>query len=224
LVWKKNVMFNVEFARRQMIEQQVRAWDVLDLRVLAALESVPREEFVPQSYRDLAFADTTVPLGHGQHMLAPSVEGRILQALELRPDDVALEVGTGSGFFAACLSRLARQVRTIDIFEDFIATATANLQRTGFHNVVAESADAMDLTQREAYDVIALTGSLPVYDPRFEQALKVGGRLFVAVGPGPAVDARRVLRVGQDEWVRESLFEVGMGPLLHAQRPPRFVF
>jgi protein-L-isoaspartate(D-aspartate) O-methyltransferase len=217
-------MFDVQFARRQMIEQQVRAWEVLDLRVLAALESVPRELFAPAAYRELAFADTTVPLGHGQCMLAPKVEGRILQALEIRPDDHALEVGTGSGFFAACIGRLARSVHTIDIFADFVETATANLHRTDMHNVTAAVADAMTLAESAAYDVIALTGSLPVYDPRFEQALKVGGRLFVAVGSGPAVEAQRVTRTGPAEWIRESLFEVGMAPLLHAPEPPKFVF
>jgi protein-L-isoaspartate(D-aspartate) O-methyltransferase len=217
-------MFDVEFARRQMIEQQVRAWEVLDLRVLGALENVPREEFAPAAYRELAFADTAVPLGHGQHMLPPSVEGRILQALQIDAGDQALEVGTGSGFFAACIAQLARTVRTIDLFEDFVATATTNLHRTGVHNVTAATADATALAEREAYDVIALTAALPVYDPRFERALKIGGRLFVAVGTGPAVEARRVTRVGQQEWVRESLFEVGMDALLHAEQPPRFVF
>jgi protein-L-isoaspartate(D-aspartate) O-methyltransferase len=217
-------MFDVEFARRQMIEQQVRAWDVLDLRVLAALGNVPREEFAPAAYRDLAFADTAVPLGHGQHMLPPSVEGRILQALQIDGGDEVLEVGTGSGFFAACIAQLARTVRTIDLFEDFVATATANLRRTGVHNVTAATADAMALAERDAYDVIALTGALPVYDARFERALKIGGRLFAAVGSGPAVEARRVTRVGGDEWVRDSLFEIGMDPLLNATQPPRFVF
>jgi protein-L-isoaspartate(D-aspartate) O-methyltransferase len=217
-------MFDVQFARRQMIEQQVRAWEVLDLRVLGALERVPREEFVPRAYRDLAFADTTVPIGHGQTMLAPKVEGRILQALDLQPGDHVLEVGTGTGFFAACLGQLARSVRTIDVFEDFVAAATATWRRVGVHNVTADVADAMQLTEREAYDAIALTGSLPVYDPRFERALKVGGRLFATVGHGPLLDARRITRVGPDEWVRESLFETAMIPLIHAPEPPRFVF
>jgi protein-L-isoaspartate(D-aspartate) O-methyltransferase len=217
-------MFDVQFARRQMIEQQVRAWEVLDARVLEALERVPREEFVPAAYRELAFADTTVPIGHGQTMLAPKVEGRILQALDLQPGDHVLEVGTGTGFFAACLGQLARSVRTIDLYADFVAGATATWRRVGVHNVTADVADAMQLTEREAYDAIALTGSLPVYDPRFERALKVGGRLFVTVGHGPLLDARRVTRVGADEWVRESLFETAMAPLIHAPEPPRFVF
>jgi protein-L-isoaspartate(D-aspartate) O-methyltransferase len=217
-------MFDVQFARRQMIEQQVRAWDVLDLKVLDALEQVPREEFVPAMYRELAFADTNVPIGHGQAMLAPKVEGRILQALDVQPGDLALEVGTGTGFFAACIGRLARSVRTVDLFPDFVGSARAAHRRVGVHNVVADIGDAMQLSEREAYDVIALTASLPIYDARFERALKVGGRLFVAIGPGPLLDARRITRVGPDEWVRESLFETGMTPLVHAPVPSKFVF
>lgn len=217
-------MFDVQFARRQMIEQQVRAWDVLDLKVLDALQQVPREEFVPAAYRDLAFADTSVPLAHGQCMLPPKVEGRILQALEIQPHEHALEVGTGTGFFAACIGRLARSVRTIDLFPDFIASATVSLARTGAHNVVAMTADAMQFSERDAYDVIALTGSLPLYDARFERALKVGGRLFACVGNGPMLEAVRVTRTGASDWSRESLFETGMPALLHALEPSRFVF
>jgi protein-L-isoaspartate(D-aspartate) O-methyltransferase len=217
-------MFDVQFARRQMIEQQVRAWDVLDLKVLDVLQQVPREEFVPAAYRDLAFADTGVPLAHGQSMLAPKLEGRILQALEIQPHESALEVGTGSGFFAACIGQLARTVRTIDLFPEFATEAMAKYVHCGVNNVVAQVADAMQLAEQEAYDVIAVTGSLPVYDPRFERALKIGGRLFVAVGQGPMLDARRVTRTGPGDWSRESLFETGIPALIHAPVPPRFVF
>jgi protein-L-isoaspartate(D-aspartate) O-methyltransferase len=217
-------MIDIASARRQMIEQQVRAWEVLDLRVLETMERVPREEFAPPAYRELAFADLSVPLGHGQSMLAPKLEGRILQSLEVQADDRALDVGTGSGFFAACLGGLARSVRSIDIFPDFVDTARASLARTGVHNVIVESMDAMTLAIDGAYDVIALTGSLPVYDPRFERALAVGGRLFVVVGRGPVMEARRITRTGPADWVRESLFETVMDPLIHAPEPPRFVF
>ncbi len=217
-------MFDVQFARRQMIEQQVRAWEVLDLKVLDALQQVPREEYVPAAFREIAFADTGVPLGHGQSMLPPKLEGRILQALEIQPHEHALEVGTGSGFFAACIGRLARSVRTIDLFPDFATAATDVFARTGTHNVVAETADAMQLTERDAYDVIALTGSLPVYDARFERALRVGGRLFVMVGNGPMLEALRVTRTGPSDWSRESLFEAGMPALIHAPEPSKFVF
>ena len=217
-------MIDIASARRQMIEQQVRAWEVLDLRVLETMERVPREEFAPPAYRELAFADLSVPLGHGQSMLAPKLEGRILQSLEVQADDRALDVGTGSGFFAACLGGLARSVRSIDIFPDFVDTARASLARTGVHNVIVESMDAMTLAIDGAYDVIALTGSLPVYDPRFERALAVGGRLFVVVGRGPVMEARRITRTGPADWVREILFETVMDPLIHAPEPPRFVF
>jgi protein-L-isoaspartate(D-aspartate) O-methyltransferase len=157
-------------------------------------------------------------------MLPPKVEGRILQALDIQPHEHALEVGTGSGFFAACLGQLARSVRTIDLFPDFVAGAQATYVRTGIHNVVAATADAMQFAEHDAYDVIALTGSLPVYDARFERALRVGGRLFACVGNGPMLEAVRVTCTGPADWSRESLFETGMPALLHAPEPPRFIF
>jgi protein-L-isoaspartate(D-aspartate) O-methyltransferase len=217
-------MLDAAAARRQMIEQQVRAWDVLDLEVLSVMGRVPREEFVPPAYRELAFADMCIPLGHGQAMLAPMLEGRILQSLAIRAEDRVLEVGTGSGYFAACLAGLARQVRTLEIFPDLALAARDSLVRTGVGNVVVETMDAMTLGSDTDYDVIALTASLPAHDPRFERALAVGGRLFVVVGQGPAMDARLVTRTGRDEWLRQSLFETVMDPLVHAQRPSRFVF
>lgn len=218
------MMFDVESARHQMIEQQVRAWDVLDLNVLGAMQRVRREEFVPAAYRDIAFADMCVPLGHGQSMLAPKVEGRILQSLAIQGDDCVLEIGTGSGYFAACLGQLARTVRSIDLYADFTAAATATLRRTGAHNVSVETLDALHLSDEGVYDCVAVTGSLPVYDARFERALAVGGRLFVVVGQGPIMEAQRITRAGQGEFVRESLFEVSIDPLVHAPEPPKFVF
>ena len=217
-------MLDVNTARRQMIEQQVRAWEVLDLRVLEAMERVRREEFTPPAFRDLAFADMNVPLGHGQSMLAPKLEGRILQSLDLRPDDNVLEVGTGSGYFAACLGALARSVRSIEIHPDFAAAARANLARANVHNVVVESADAYVLPDTDRYDAVVLTGSLPVYDARFEQWLAGGGRLFVVVGQGPIMEARRITRTGPGESETQSLFETVMDPLIHAAEPPKFVF
>ena len=217
-------MLDVNTARRQMIEQQVRAWDVLDLKVLAAMERVPREEFTPPAYRELAFADMNVPLGHGQSMLAPKLEGRILQALELQPDDAVLEIGTGSGYFAACLGALARTVRSVEIFADLATAARANLLRTDVHNVAVEAADAFALADDTRYDAVVLSGSLPVYDPRFEPWLAVGGRLFAVVGQGPIMEARRVTCTAPGQWLRESLFETVMDPLIHAAEPPKFVF
>jgi protein-L-isoaspartate(D-aspartate) O-methyltransferase len=217
-------MLDFASARRQMIEQQVRAWDVLDADVLDVMARLPREEFAPPAYRDLALADMRVPLGHGQAMLSPKLEGRILQSLAIKRDDAVLEVGTGSGWFAACLGGLASRVRTLEIFPDLAEAARDNLARNGIGNVTVEAMDAMTLLPGVEYDVIALTGSLPMHDPRFEQSLAVGGRLFVVVGQGPAMEARLVTRVGRDEWMRESLFETMMDPLLHAERPSRFIF
>jgi len=217
-------MLDLVAARRQMIEQQVRAWEVLDLGVLSVMERVPREEFAPAPYRELAFADLCVPLGHGQSMLAPSLEGRILQALAVQADDRVLEVGTGSGYFAACLGGLARSVRSIEIFADLAGTARNNLARTGANNVTVEVMDAMTFEADGGYDVIALTGSLPVYDPRFERALAMGGRLFVVTGQGSAMAAQRITRTGPGQWLRESLFETSIDALIHAQQPPKFVF
>ncbi len=217
-------MLDVASARRQMIEQQVRAWDVLDAGVLEVMGRLPREEFAPPAYRDIALADMRVPLGHGQAMLSPKVEGRILQSLAISRGDSVLEVGTGSGWFAACLGGLARHVRTLEIFPDMAEAGRDNLARTGVGNVIVEVMDAMTLTPGVEYDVIALTGSLPVHDPRFEQMLAVGGRLFVVVGQGPVMEARLVTRVGRDQWLRESLFETVIEPLLHAQQASQFVF
>jgi len=217
-------MLDLVAARRQMIEQQVRAWEVLDLGVLAVMERVPREEFAPAPYRELAFADLCVPLGHGQSMLAPSLEGRILQALAVQADDRVLEVGTGSGYFAACLGGLARSVRSLEIFADLADAARDNLARTGANNVTVEVMDAMTFEADGGYDVIALTGSLPVYDVRFERALAAGGRLFVVTGQGSAMAAQRITRTGPGQWLRESLFETSIDALIHAQQPPKFVF
>jgi protein-L-isoaspartate(D-aspartate) O-methyltransferase len=217
-------MLDVNAARRQMIDQQVRAWQVLDLKVLDAMERVPREEFAPPAYRELAFADLNVPLGHGQSMLPPKLEGRMLQALELQPDDAVLEVGTGSGYFAACLGALSRSVRSIEIHPDLAAAARTNLARVGAHNVTVEVADAFALGDPGRYDAVVLTGSLPLYDARFEQWLAAGGRLFVVVGQGAVMEAQRISRSAPGDLRRESLFETVMDPLVHAAEPPRFVF
>jgi protein-L-isoaspartate(D-aspartate) O-methyltransferase len=188
------------------------------------MERVPREDFVPAAYRDVAFADMAVPLGHGQHMLTPKLEGRILQALELQPDDAVLEVGTGSGYFAACLGALARAVTSLEIHADLADAARGNLARSGASNVTVETADAFGQALASRYDVVVLTGSLPVYDPRFEQALADGGRLFVVVGQGHVMEARRITLAGPGRWLGESLFETAIDPLVHAVEPPRFVF
>jgi protein-L-isoaspartate(D-aspartate) O-methyltransferase len=215
---------NLESARQQMIEQQVRAWDVLDARALATLAAVPRERFVPEAYRDVAFADIAIPIGHGQHLLTPKVEGRILQALDLRPSDVVLEVGTGTGFFAACLAHQAGRVRSLELLPDLAGAAADRLRDCGYVDVVVETADATQLAETDRYDAVVLTASLPVYDERYQRALKVGGRLFVVIGAAPVMEACLITRISERSWQRESLFETVIDPLLHSRKPSPFVF
>lgn len=215
---------NVETARRQMIDQQVRAWEVLDDAVLEVLRSMPRERFVPEAYREVAFADMEIPLGHGQHMLPPKVDGRLMQALAPARGDEVLEIGTGSGFLAACLARLAQSVRSLEIHADLAEGAARTLRSLGVGNVTVERADASAFDERDRYDVIAVSASLPVYDPRFERALRVGGRLFVVVGTAPIMEARLVTRAQPGEWVTQSLFETCIDPMINAAGPPRFKF
>jgi protein-L-isoaspartate(D-aspartate) O-methyltransferase len=211
-------------ARQQMVDQQIRTWEVLDPRVLDVLSAVPREAFVPVGYRELAFADTPIPIGFGQSMLAPVLQGRILQAVGLNASDSVLEVGTGTGYLTAVLSLLAGSTRSIDIRAEFTAAAAANLLAVPEARVKLETRDAFNGASLGEYDVIAVTGSLPVYDTRFEQALRVGGRLFVVVGVAPVMDAILVRRVDSTEWIRESLFETVIDPLVNSTAPQGFVF
>jgi protein-L-isoaspartate(D-aspartate) O-methyltransferase len=215
---------NAELAREKMIEQQIRAWEVLDENVLDVMRSVRRELFVPPAYRDLAFADMAVPLGYGQSMLPPKIDGRILQALKLRPTDLVLDVGSGSGFLAACMGRLAGRVRSIEIVPQLAEFAAANVLKAAINNVAVETGDAMLLDENGVYDAIAVTASLPLYDDRFARALRIGGRLFVVVGTGPIMEALKITRTGEREWQRESLFETVIEPLANAPRPPQFKF
>lgn len=214
----------LEAARRQMLDQQVRAWEVLDPRVLEALSAVPRERFVPAAYRDVAFADVAIPIGHGQTMLRPALEGRILQALAPERGERTLEIGTGTGFFAACLAELAGSAESIEIHADLAAGAVRTLAAEGIAGVKVLAADAFAEVLEPVYQVIAVTGSLPVYDPRFERALAVGGRMFVVVGGVPVMEARLVTRTGAESWLTESLFETSVEPLVHAAAAPRFRF
>jgi protein-L-isoaspartate(D-aspartate) O-methyltransferase len=211
-------------AREQMIEQQVRAWDVLDERVLTVMRRVPRELFVPQAKRYLAYADAEVPLACGQHMLRPSVVGRLLQALLPQGGQQVLEVGTGSGFITACLRTMATRVRSLELFPELAEEARRNLALLGMRDVDVVDADALAGDDGARYDAIAVTASLPVYDERFERMLAVGGRLFVVVGEAPVMEARLVQRTAEDSVASESLFETVIDPLVNAVRPPAFTF
>ena len=203
-------------ARQQMVDQQIRTWEVLHPRVLDVFATVPREAFVPPEYRQLAFADAAIPIGFGQSMLAPKIQGRILQALSVAPADTVLEVGSGNGYLSACLSLLGSSTRSIDIHPQFTAAAQANLRAVPGANVEFETRDAFASAPLGEYDAIAVTGSLPVYDARFERSLRLGGRLFAIVGEAPVMDAILVRRVDTAEWIRESLFETVVEPLINA--------
>src|SRR5579871_1023414 len=172
---------NTLTARRQMVDQQIRTWEVLDPRVLDVLSSVPREAFVPPAYRELAFADAPIPVGFGQTMLAPKLQGRILQALGPCETDRALEIGSGTGYLSAALSLLAASTQAIDIQAELVEIARTNVRTIPSAKVRFEVRDAFAPDALGEYDVIAVTGSMPVYDPRFERALAVGGRLFAIV-------------------------------------------
>jgi len=218
---------NFERARFNMIEQQVRPWSVLDLDVLETLGSLPRERFVPDSYRRLAYSDTRIPLGHGQTMMPPVVEGRLLQALELESDDHVLEIGTGSGYLTACLAQLAHSVESVEIHEEFTATAGERLRALGVENVQLATGDAArGWDGGRQYDAIALTGAVPELPDAYRRALKPGGRLFVIVGDvdQPIMEALQIVRVGTEEWSVESLFDTWIAPLVNARRPEHFDF
>lgn len=216
---------NFETARQNMVEQQIRTWEVLDGDVLSALEAVHREDFVPVRYRKLAFADLSIPLGHGQVMMKPVVEGRMLQALALEADHTVLEIGTGSGFITACLSRLARSVVSVDLFEDFREAAARRLAEIHVRNVELFTGDVMTGWQPEqAHDVVVVTGSVPEVPEQFQGWVNPGGRMFVVVGEAPAMEACLWTRINATEWRRESLFETDLQPLIHSVKPPEFEF
>jgi protein-L-isoaspartate(D-aspartate) O-methyltransferase len=214
-----------EVAREQMIEQQVRAWDVLDERILDALRAVPRERFVPQLWRELSFADSEIPLPCGKRMLRPMLVGRLLQSLAVRAGDQVLEVGTGSGYVSACLAWLGGRVRTLELHPELARLARSNLSGLEASPAVeVVEADAMLLDERARYDVIVLTASLPIYEPRFERALRAGGRLFVVVGSGPMQRADLIRCAASGDCSSERLFETRIEALEGAPRPAAFGF
>jgi protein-L-isoaspartate(D-aspartate) O-methyltransferase len=210
--------------RLQMVNQQIRTGDVLNPAVLKVLTDVPRERFVGKSYRSVAFADTNIPLAHGRYMMTPLMEGRVLQALEIKSHDRVLQIGTGSGFLTACLARLARHVTSIDTDGELVDSAREALADIGIHNVDLATDDPFGRDDANTFDAIAVTGSTPEYDPRFQHWLKLGGRLFIVVGQPPLMEACLVRRTGIEEWTRESLFETVVPSLANIAQPAEFVF
>jgi len=216
---------NLEQARANMVEQQIRPWEVLDQDVLDLLYAVPREQFVPERYRDLAFSDLEIPIGEGEKMWMPKIEARVLQELGLRRVDRVLEVGTGSGYLAALMSHRASHVYSVEIRPALAAFGRANLERHGIDNVTLEIGDAARGWPGHApYDVIVLTGSTPVLPRSFAEQLASGGRLFAVVGESPVMSARLVTAAAPGAWRATDLFETVLAPLANAERPSRFRF
>jgi len=216
---------NIEQARFNMIEQQIRPWDVLDTDVLKLLGEVKRERFVPPEHRDLAFADLEIPIGGGEAMWQPKVEARVVQELEIRPTDSVFEVGTGSGYLAALLARVARHVTSAEIDPVLAERARATLQAEGVANVTLLTGDSARAPLGEqSYDVIVLTGSTPVLPQAFTDRLNPGGRLFAVTGDTPVMKATLVRQGARGELQTVTLFETVLRPLQHALQPERFRF
>jgi len=214
---------DVELARQNMINQQIRPWEVLDMHVLELITRVPRESFVPAEYRTLAFADTCIPLGHGQTMMSPKLEARILQAVNVQPTDKILEIGTGSGYMTALLAQSGRHVFSVDIIPEFTESARKKLDELSMSNTTLETGDAANGWDQDApYDVIVITGSTPVLSENFQHTLSIGGRMFAIIGESPVMEAVLITRVGEGEWTYESLFETEITPLINAPEPQRF--
>jgi protein-L-isoaspartate(D-aspartate) O-methyltransferase len=220
-------MKSFDRARFNMIEQQVRPWDVLDERVLSVMGQLERERFVPEAYQGLAYADVEIPIGNGQAMLAPKLVGRMLQALAVKEGDRVLEIGTGTGYVTACLALLGGRVTSVEIDADLADGARARLGELGLERCEVHSADGMaDKNDGAPFDVIAVTGSMPTDEPlaMLREQLADGGRLFAVVGEAPIMEALRVTHLARGEYRREPLFETAIPALQNVPEPERFVF
>jgi protein-L-isoaspartate(D-aspartate) O-methyltransferase len=211
--------------RFNMIEQQIRPWDVLDGAVLALLAKLPREDFVPKQYLGLAFADLEIPLGDGQLMLSPKMEGRILQSLEIKKTDKVLEIGTGSGYLTALLAMQAKHVDSVELNAKISKQAAKNIAAQGIGNVNLVVADGVHgLAANAPYDVIVFTGSTPLLNTQVERQLAVGGRMFVVVGDAPAMEATLITRISADNFKTDVLFETCLPAIVNAPQAEKFAF
>lgn len=214
-----------ETARFNMIEQQIRTWEVLDPKVLQLLNDVPRENFVPDAYKGLAFADIEIPIGFGQTMLSPKLEGRILQALDIKKTDNVLHIGTGSGYFAALLSHLAGHVISLEINAELSATAAYTISQNNIHNITLELADGVNgMSSKAPFDVIVFTGSSPAEPPNVRQQLKVGGVMFIVIGQAPVMQATLIRRISEEAFNEDVLFETCIPVLENATQTTAFEF
>jgi protein-L-isoaspartate(D-aspartate) O-methyltransferase len=216
---------NLEQARFNMVEQQIRTWEVLDQEVLDLLFKVKREQFVPAEHRDIAFADLEIPIGHGEAMMQPKVEARVLQELAIQPHETVYEVGTGSGYFTALAASRARHVTSAEIHPDLARGAAENLRRAGITNVTLIDGDSANAPLIDsAVDVLIVTGSMPVLPQSFLDRLSPGGRLFAVVGDAPVMEALLVRHAERGVFQQARLFETMLKPLVNAPQPARFRF
>jgi protein-L-isoaspartate(D-aspartate) O-methyltransferase len=216
---------NLELARRNMVLQQVRPWDVLDQRVLDLIARAPREDYVPAGMRNLAYVDMDLPLGGGQVMMAPKYEARLLQELEIKPTDKILEIGTGTGYLTSLLASLGKHVYSVDIKPEFTRSAGERLTAHGILNVTLETGDGANGWDRHApYDVIIITGSLPSIPPSFRNQLAPGGRLAAIVGDSPVMEAMIVRRLDAQNFSETAVFETDLPRLANVREPAKFVF
>ena len=219
---------DIEQARYNMVEQQIRTWEVLDQQVLNLLFTVKREQFVPPAYRSIAFTDMEIPLGHDQFMMSPKLEARILQEVAPKSTESVLEIGTGSGYLTALLASRANRVTSIEYYADLSSQAAERLQAAGITNVSLLVGDAAtppgSLIQDQQYDVIVLTGSVPLVPEAYLSHLTLGGRIFAIVGDAPAMKAELIDKTGEATFATTELFETVISPLIHAPQPSRFDF
>ncbi|MEX0915246.1 MAG: protein-L-isoaspartate O-methyltransferase [Wenzhouxiangellaceae bacterium] len=216
---------NLEQARTNMIDQQIRSWEVLDSRVLDVLREVPREEFVPARHRKLAFSDLRIPLGHNQVMMKPIEQGRLLQSLAMAGDDKVLEIGTGSGFLTACLARMAASVTSIEIIEEIADQARANLEALHVDGIELKTGDALKTGFGEGqFDVVVVAASVASIPEPMVRWLRPGGRLFIVRGQSPAMEALVVTRTESGRLSEDSLFETDLPRLIGAEDAPVFRF
>ncbi len=216
---------NYEQARHNMVVQQIQPWNVRDDKVLELFQRIPREDFVPEAYRHFAFTDMNIPLPNGGEMFSPKLEAYMLQALQIQPRDKVLEVGTGTGYVTALLASQARHVISVDLDADVQKQAAEKLAAHQINNVTYVCDDAATGWDRDKpYDVIVITGSLPLLPESFQQSLNVGGRLFAIIGDAPVMEATLITRIAENEWQHQGLLETCVAPLLNAPQPERFSF
>ena len=217
-------VLNFEEARHNMIVQQIQPWNVRDEKVLDLIQRLPREDFVPAEYKEHAFTDMNIPLSNGQEMMSPKLEAYMLQALRVQEKDKVLEVGTGTGYVTALLASQSRHVVTVDIDADTLKHAEEKLTAHQITNVSFEEGDAaLGWDKQKPYDVIAITGSLPILPEVFQRNLNIGGRLFAVIGDSPAMEVILITRIKDNEWTHDVLLETDIPALINAAEPERFV-